>query len=274
MIAPSGAIELPDGGRLSYGIAAGPGGGRDVLLLRPLGGAVGSWGPFAERVAATARVVVYDHRGAGESSRAPLRTTTRGMARDAVALLDALGIGSVDAVGVSLGGMVATWLAVDAPERVRRLVLVSTLARGVAMSAHGVVRAAREAACFVLPRREIEPCLVRRVLSRPFRDRHADEVASLEASVRGHPASRRDLALLAGAAARHDARGVLGRIRAPTLVLAGELDHLVGLAAQRALAEAIADSRFEAIRGAGHALTIERPLAAADRVLAFLDAAE
>jgi pimeloyl-ACP methyl ester carboxylesterase len=52
------------------------------------------------------------------------------MARDAAALIDALGLEHVDLFGFSMGGYVAQQIAVDRPELVRRLILVGTGPRG------------------------------------------------------------------------------------------------------------------------------------------------
>ncbi|MEZ4408395.1 MAG: alpha/beta fold hydrolase [Polyangiales bacterium] len=76
----------------------------------------------------------------------------------------------------------------------------------------------------------------------------------------------------AAAAALHDASGALTSVRAPTLVLAAGEDPVMGTAGPRALAEGIADARFEVIEGAGHDLTAERPEAVASRVAAFFGA--
>ncbi|HEX6244901.1 MAG TPA: alpha/beta fold hydrolase, partial [Polyangiales bacterium] len=96
--------RLEDGGHLAY---REHGDGPPILLLRPLGGSTQSWGRFADRLARRLRVISFDPRGAaGGSSRAPLRASTRDMARDARALLDHLGLARVHVYGISLGGMV------------------------------------------------------------------------------------------------------------------------------------------------------------------------
>ena len=132
-----------DGARIAYDVA---GAGDDaILLISPLAGSRALWGAFRDQLAAHARVIAFDHRGLGESSSASLRTTTRDLARDAVAVLDDAGVERVHVFGSSLGGMVATWLAADAAPRVRRLVLASTLARGLsfARSGRAALRGAR-----------------------------------------------------------------------------------------------------------------------------------
>jgi len=98
-------------------------------------------------------------------------------------------------------------------------------------------------------------------------------VREIERRVRAEPATRSALLKHALAGVLHDARQELAQIDAPTLVLAGERDTLLGAAAPRALAAAIPRATFEVVSGAGHDLTLEQPIATATRVAQFLDAA-
>src|SRR5262249_34667081 len=75
-------------------------------------------------------VVVYDHRGVGESTPLEGELTTSSMAADTAGLLDALGLESVHLLGISMGGMVAQELALAHPERTRTLTLGCTYCGG------------------------------------------------------------------------------------------------------------------------------------------------
>lgn len=96
-----------------------------ILLFASLGGV---WGRFRDLVATHDDVIAFDPPWTSAS--------TREMARDAAARL---GGARAHVLGESLGGMIATWLAVDAPALVDRLVLCSTLPRA-SMSARRVLR--------------------------------------------------------------------------------------------------------------------------------------
>jgi pimeloyl-ACP methyl ester carboxylesterase len=246
-------------------------GARVILLISPLAGTIDLWGAFRDQLAEHARVIAYDHRGLGASSAAPMSVSTRAMARDALAVLDDAGIDRADVFGISLGGMVATWLAADAPARVGRLVLASTLARGIelATSARSVLRGARLATCAVRGHAALGGCLADGILTDAFEAAHPDEADRIARAISDAPRSRRSVLVLAGAAARHDARAALPRITAPTLVLAGELDTLVAPERQRRDFASLRDAHFDVIAGAGHALALEAPADVADRVLAF-----
>lgn len=264
-----GLAGLPDGGEIAYQIRGGSRLGTPVVLLRPLGGSTAIWGLFRTLLTGAFRVIALDHRGNGRSSAAPVGVTTRGLARDAIHVLDHLGIARAHVFGLSLGGMAATWLALLAPSRVARLCLASTPARGIELSHAGVRRELALAACFARPLPEVEPALVHRVLSHGFREAHPDQVRLIESTVRADPSTRTALIKHALAGLLHDARRELGRIHAPTLVLAGRNDHLLGLEAPRALAAGIPGATFEVIADAGHDLTLEQPSVTAARVARF-----
>lgn len=258
------------GGRIAYAVSGD--GDATILLVSPLVGTIELWGDFRARLAAHARVIAFDHRGLGASSRAPVSTTTRSLARDALAVLDDAGVARASIFGISLGGLVATWLAADAPARVGRVVLASTSVRGLelATSARSVLRGARLVACVVRGDAALGRCLADGVLSEPFQAAHPDEATRVARAITDAPRSRRSVVVLAAAAARHDARDALARIAAPVLVLGGELDPLVPPARQPADFAGLRDVRFDVIAGAGHALALERPVEAAARVLAFV----
>ncbi|CAN5907957.1 3-oxoadipate enol-lactonase [soil metagenome] len=260
---------LRDGGSLSYELV---GSGPLVLLVRPLGGTMALWGEFRTRLAAEFRVLSFDLRGTGGSRSASAWSTTRGLARDVVALLDHLEIAKTHVFGISLGSMISQWLAIDAPSRVDRLCLASTCARGIEATRAGLRREIALAACFLRRREEVEPHVIGRVLSHRFRTEQPDEVGRIEAVVRVDPSSRATLATHGLAAVLHDARSELSSIAAPTLVLAGSLDMLIGPAPARAVSTAIPGSTFETIADAGHDLTLEQPVATARRVAEHLRA--
>jgi 3-oxoadipate enol-lactonase len=240
-----------------------------VLLIRPLGGSMALWGPFADALAREHRVLEFDARGSGVSPGRP-RTSTADLARDALAVLDGRGIERAHVFGISLGGMVATRFVLARPDRVLSLVLASTATRGLAFEAAGVRRGLRFARCLAHEERAAERCIVRRVLSHEFRADHPDEAERIAERASLLPSPRTTILAHALAAARHDARREVGALRARTLVLSGDRDHLLGPDAGRALAGAIPGARRAVVERAGHDLTLENPRDTASRVLEFV----
>jgi pimeloyl-ACP methyl ester carboxylesterase len=186
-----------------------------------------------------------------------------------VRVLDARGIQRAHLVGVSLGGMIAQWVAIDAPARVDRLILASTAASGIEAALTGLLGKLALAKAALGP--EPTAALAREMVSDHVRD-DPEEMARIDDAFRERPREREEVAWLVAAGATHDARSELGRIRCPTLVITGESDGLVPGAAQDGLETGIADARRVVIPGAGHAVLLDQPDAVADAVLAFVAA--
>jgi len=260
-------VPLPDGGHISVAVQ---GSGPPLLLLRPLGGSVESWGSFATTLARDARIIAFDPRGAGCSSAAPIGTTTRSMAADAIAVLDAMAVERPHVFGLSLGGMVASWLAIDAPARIDRLVLASTPLRGLAVHAGSIERALALVRCMAQPASAAEACLATRILSPRFVAEHPEQVVQIQTRAQARPASHCGMLSLLWAAAMHDLRSRIGLIHADTLVLGGVRDVFVTVVAQQQLAEELQYGRFALVPDAGHDLSVEAPLTTADLVLGHI----
>lgn len=236
-----------------------------LLLIRPLGGSMALWGRFEELLAAHLRVVSFDARGSGASRGAP-RASIRSLATDALSVLDAAAIDRAHVFGISLGSLVAMGLALQAPARVRSLVLASTTSRGLAFERAGLSRGLGFARCFARTPRHAEECLVARVLSPEFHAAHPMEAARLAKLAGRVPTAKSTLAAHLFAAARWNARSQLSAVRAPTLVLAGDRDHLLGMDAGCDVARAIPRALRVVVRDAGHDLTLEN----ADATAAFV----
>jgi pimeloyl-ACP methyl ester carboxylesterase len=104
----------------------GPRTGVPVVLLNHLGATLDNYDPrVADGLAARHRVIAFDNRGVGASGgKTP--TSVAAMARDAVAFIRAMGFGTVDLLGFSLGGFVAQEIALTQPSLVRHLILTGT----------------------------------------------------------------------------------------------------------------------------------------------------
>jgi 3-oxoadipate enol-lactonase len=225
--------------------------------------------PFREDLAVDHRILTCEPPGSGDSSAPHGVPSTRALARDVIRVLQFLEAPRAHLFGISLGGMVAQWVALDAPERVDRLVLASTTARRMtpaeALTARNVG--------FARAMLEAEPAL--RMAEHVVSDevlRDPEEHERIARAVRAHPHGRRELLWLAAAGARHDTRARLGELQCRTLILTGREDRLFPPAVQGELAALIPGAQQRFIDGAGHDVTIDRPAETAARVRAFLRA--
>lgn len=99
-----------------------------LMFCNSLSSDLSMWDEQIPELARRFRIVRYDGRGHGGSILSPVTYTLDQLGRDAVAILDALGIARAHWCGVSLGGMVGMWLLTHARERIGRAVLANTAA--------------------------------------------------------------------------------------------------------------------------------------------------
>ena len=122
--APTRFQEIGDV-RLAYR-RFGKDGAPPLVCLQHFTGRMDNWDPVhTNRLAQDRPVVLVDYRGVGRSS-GNTPDSMQGLARDIIAFIHAVGAGQVEIFGFSIGGMVAQQIVLDAPELVRRLVLVGT----------------------------------------------------------------------------------------------------------------------------------------------------
>ena len=113
------------GSDFNYRIA---GSGEPVTLVHGVGADLETWDGVAGRLEPHFQVIRYDQRGHGETAKLPGPYSLRDMVEDLKLMLDACGIEKTSLAGFSLGGLVAQSFALTYPERLRRMVLISTVA--------------------------------------------------------------------------------------------------------------------------------------------------
>lgn len=228
--------------RLRYDYRRGDG---TLVLLHEMGGTLESFDALLSHLGERRGVLRYDQRGAGLSSNVTVPLAIDTPAADLAALLDALSIeGPVTLVGAAVGAAVAIRFAARFPQRVAALVLLAPATS---------VAPARRAATL----EKIEQL-----------ERHGVPTA-LGGAIRLDPMSYgATYRMLLGL----DLEADLGRIGAPTLVIAGERDGFRPPSEVAALAAKMAGGRFVAL-DTGHVMAVETPALVAAEITAFLDGA-
>lgn len=239
-----------------------------VLLLHGLGSCAADWTPQIEILQATHRVVAVDLPGHGASPLPRGRLTIEDMAVAVAALAADVAGEPAHVVGLSLGACVAVRLTLQAPACVRSLTLVNPFA---CVRPGGPSDVARLAQRLWLLATAPMPTLAAHVARRLFP--WPEQRALYEAAVISLGAtSRRGYAAAMRALARFDARGQLGAIRRPTLVVAGDRDAVVALGPKLRLGAAIPGARVVVVPGSGHATPYDQPAAFNRLLLEFIAA--
>jgi len=248
-------MELSRGAIGATGIAYrvdGPNDAPAIVFLNSLGTDHGLWdaqvGVFRDH-----RVVKFDFCGHGASDppRAPVSIASFG--DDVIALLDHLALERADVCGCSLGGMIALWLAAERPARIARAVLANTGARVGTVERWNVRIDA--------VRREGMDGVVESVIARFFSPTFHEREPAAVSRVRAMLRATDPRGYMAACAALRDAdlRGLLERVRVPTLIVAGEVDVATPPSSAEELHAGIAGSRLAIIPGAAHLTNVERP---------------
>jgi len=223
-----------------------------VVLANGLATDRSIWAPQVGALSQSYRVLTYDMRGHGDTETTPDDYSLGLLAGDIMALLAELDIDSAHFVGFSLGAMVAQYLGANDPSRLRSLTLCATSSdspkavwetRVTAVRAHGVPP-------------QVEATIDRWFTSN-FRRSHPDVMDNMRKMVlrttkdgyAGCAAAIRDMRL----------SSVIGCIRVPTLVIAGELDLSTPLEMVKRIADAIPGAGFLSVADAAHMPTIEQP---------------
>jgi pimeloyl-ACP methyl ester carboxylesterase len=249
-----------DGRRLAYEEVSPPDPGATVLLLCGIGAKRQGWYKQLGVLGKRFRTLAIDYRDVGDSDAATEPYTIAELADEVAGLARELDISHASLIGISMGGFIALELALRRPELVDKLILVVTSAGG---ATH--VSTSAEIMRLMLPGagEEVETGAGARrvcaaVAAPRFAERHPEEIDAFVAIARHRPMTRDAYLRQLQACRAHDVSDRLGRIRAPTLVLHGDVDPLVPLANGQLLAERIPGARLVVYEDTGHIPEVER----------------
>jgi pimeloyl-ACP methyl ester carboxylesterase len=276
LTAPTQFAEA-DGTRFAYRrFGAGP--GAPLLLVQFFMGNLDGFDPaVTDALAAGREVILFDNAGVGLSTgTAP--DTIAGMARDAGALADALGLAQIDVFGHSMGGHVAQQLTIDRPGLVRRLVLAGTGPRG----GEGMRERKPEVSALFTAKPEPRDLMWLPVFFAPSPASQAAGRRYLD-RIRGRRADDRDVPVSAATITAHlaaraewglqlaDGFAYLQAITQPVLVVNGHADIIVPTVNSYLLQQNLPDAELVLYPDSGHGAHFQYPGRFTRQVTEFLD---
>jgi len=247
--AKNGQIPLADTNMdyISFGT-----GKKALILLHGLGEGLRTLKGTALPMALMYRSFAKDYTvySFGRRNLLPPDYTIREMAEDQKLAMDALGIKKADIVGVSMGGMIAQYLAIDHPEKVDSLILAVTAARPNPLLTASISQ------WMELALAGDHAALMASNIEKMYSEEYCRKVNRLIPIIAGitKPRSYQRFLIQAQACLNHNAYDELSRIQAPTIIVGGEKDLALGGEASREIHTRIPQSKLKMYPQWGHAL--------------------
>jgi pimeloyl-ACP methyl ester carboxylesterase len=263
------SVTLANGQSLAY-VPLGDAAGTPVVLIHGYTDNARDWVPLIPYLSKKFRLIVVDIRGHGRSDKPECCYTRIDFAYDIKLLLDALHIARADVVGHSLGSMITQVLAEEWPQRVRKVVLVSSTAgprlgsppRKPAFDYAAEIRKLKE------PIDPDSPFMVAwwdspKPVNPDFIRRQRRDAANIPLAVW--------LAVLDQGATFADLQRNLPKLKAPALLIWGSEDPIMDEEGRQTLREALPSATVKVFEGLGHNPFWEDPQAVADVINKFVD---
>jgi 3-oxoadipate enol-lactonase len=246
--------------------------GDPLLMIMGLGGNADWWSeetlqPLAERF----KVVTFDNRGTGRSGKPEGPYPVPLMTSDALGLMDHLGWTSANILGISMGGMIAQEIACTYPDRVRRLILISTNCGGKEQ----VLAAPEVYAALNMPRtgfsnEDIARASLPLLYPQEYMEKNPQRIEETIESTLISPTKPECFMAQLNGLTKWSIHSRLCDMSKPTLIITGDQDVLIPPENSRVLADVIPNSRLVVIPEAGHAVTAMFPEEVTREVLSFL----
>ncbi len=248
------------------------GDGPPLLMIAGFGSDSTSWAPISPRLAQTRRLIMPDNRAIGRTRSGSDEIKLHDYAEDMIALIDHLGLRSIDLLGHSMGAAIAIEIAGAWPNRIRKLILEAG-----APNANGHSRSVIESLTALREAGAPDEHWFRSLFSWIFERRFFEDTRAVDAAIAfamRHPykQSAADMRRQCNSLKGVDLTPRLDTITADTLVLAGENDLLYPLAELQKSYSAFPKFRVETIADAAHSLHWDQPEAFISAVSRFLEA--
>ncbi|MEP9380302.1 3-oxoadipate enol-lactonase [Aquabacter sp. CN5-332] len=234
-----------------------------LVLAHSLGTSLEMWDSVVPALSRHFRVIRYDARGHGQSAAPDAVYSMGDLGRDLINILDALNIPAAHLCGLSLGGMVGQWMALNAPQRLKRMVIANTTAHaGPPRLWEGRIKHIRRAGTA-----SVADAVIDSWFTPEFRAAQPEKVAPVRQMIVDTPAS----GYMGTSCAMRDMdfRAALAHVAVPAMVIIGARDRSTPPEWGELIAKHIPGARREVLDCA-HMSSIEMPEAFAGLVEGFL----
>jgi pimeloyl-ACP methyl ester carboxylesterase len=243
--------------------------GDPLLMIPGLGSTCRLWDPVAPDLAQQFSLILPDNRDVGKSAGKRPPHSLSDFASDLVELLDELQVERAHVVGISLGGVIAQSLAVEHPDRIKRLILISTAHRFGPYLRD--ISALLGRCLYRMPYALFQRTVELLGTAPKYYDEHIDEVEQKIEMVRNNHAPRSAVVTQLRCLAASEVDEAHYHITAPTLVVCGEYDAMIPNCYGQRMAQEIPGSEFRVLEGCGHNPVTEMPHVTLPLITEFLN---
>lgn len=239
-----------------------------LTILGGLGDTTRNWGTLTNQLTKHFTVLLLDHRGSGQSEKTLPPYSMELFAQDTIALWKSLGIVKSNVLGFSMGGMIAQELAITHPERMEKLILISSSPNKKRFPPKNLsVPQILES----YTHEEIHYSQTYKLLfSKTFQKKYSTQTFVKFQLGHPHPQPKENFLAQYYAVRNFDSTGHLHKITCPTLILLGDSDEMSSKEGAEFLHKHIAGSKLILYNDCGHIPQAEQPKKFLQDVLEFL----
>ena len=240
--------------------------GFPLVLIMGASGTVEWWDPILiDILSKNFKTIIFDNRGVGQTNDTDEDYTFKTLADDTIGLMDALKIKQAHVFGISMGGNIAQEIVINYPNRVKKLILCSTMGGGYQA---------------VIPSKEVIDKMLKGVtdpeeflsfiLTKEFIENNPAEVEKIIQTMKNTPISEESALRQSKAGKGFKSFKRLKMIKNPTLIMHGKKDILVVPENGELLEKVIPNARLVNFENSAHSIYIEEPDLFVKTLLEFL----
>lgn len=226
--------------------------GDPLVLIMGFGADGTVWEKHVSEYEKHFKCIVLDNRGVGKSDQPEGPYSTKLMAEDTIAVMDHAGVDKARVAGISMGGAITQELALNFPDRVHCIALISTWPKfnNYAMTVYENLKKLRVTS----KPEEFMELLQLWIFAPPYYEEHLDDLKAGQAGAKDNPnpQTRNGFEGQLDACINHDTVSRLNQIKVPTLITVGDMDIFTPPEFSKILHKGIADSQYVSFPNGGH----------------------
>ena len=244
--------------------------GFPVILIHGLAGDHTAWFPQIAALKKKYRVIAFDNPGSGKSSKVESPVNTAELADTTLGLMDKLDVKKAHIVGRSMGGAIAQQIALREQDRLQSMAMAASFARLDSLGRQ-TIKNMQQLLSWRKNWSEWAPHAVSLFVAPEFFNENPDIIKNITMLISDESRDMISYDHLATTCLEHDVIDELGGIKTPTLVMAGKVDPICSMTAQKWMVDALSDVELTVFEKSSHFFLMEESLKALSTIEKWLE---